>query len=518
MGQLGAILGAGGMGAVYRAVQQPVGREVALKVIRAGAGDGLGVQRRFELEAEVVARLEHPNTVTLYDFGVQNDGTLYMVLELVRGRPLSAEIQRGPMPYARAAWIIAEVLDALVEAHGLGLVHRDLKPANIMLSQTRWGSEGVRVLDFGIAKAVGGEAAAADQLTQTGMVCGTPRYMAPEQAMGKEIGPWTDLYAMGVVLWTCLTGRPPFEADNTFEILLAHRQQPVPPMAPGLGVPEVLVAVVERALAKAPRDRFPDARGMAEALRTAAGQPGPDVARAAPPGTSPSATRPAAPAALHGAETELGAAGVVNPGKSEGLAAAAAPASRSLRPVAVAAILCLAALAGVGTWLATTRDGERPPPATAAAPAASAPVTREGATTGGAAAAPATVEGHYRAAARHALAGRVGSAVAALEACLALAHDDDALRARLRADADFDGIRGTVVFRSWAQQQAPGETSATRGPAASGKVPEAAAEPAEVTKQRRRPRGARGRKARDRVKPARDPGVAARKGVDMEEF
>jgi len=384
--------------------------------------------------------------------------------------------------------------------------------------QTRWGSEGVRVLDFGIAKAVGGEAAAADQLTQTGMVCGTPRYMAPEQAMGKEIGPWTDLYAMGVVLWTCLAGRPPFEADSTFEILLAHRQQPVPPMDPGLGVPQALVAVVERALAKAPRDRFPDAKGMAEALRVAAGQEVPGRARPAPPSASFVETRPAAPGALHCARTELGIEGEEASSEMEAQAAAAEPSRRLLRPVAVAGAFCLATLVGAGVWLAMTRGGGRQRPAAAAAPAATAPAASEGAATGGAATAEATAEVHYRRAARHALAGKVGSAVAALEACLELAADGDALRARLRADEDFDGIRDTVVFRSWAQQHASAEAPETKGPAATEAAPEVEERPGAASRRRRRPRRARGHKVRGRVKPPRDPGTAARRGVEMEEF
>ncbi len=531
------IVGAGGMGAVYRAIQRPVGRAVALKVIRSAGGDRRSVQRRFEKEAKVVAGLEHPNTVTLHDFGIHEDGTLYMVLELVRGRPLSTEIEGGPMPYAWAAWVVAEVLDALVEAHDLGLVHRDLKPANIMLVRTRWGDQAVKVLDFGIAKAVGGDATAADQLTQTGMVCGTPRYMAPEQVTGKKIDARTDLYAIGVVLWTCLTGRAPFEADNTFELLLAHRQRPVPTMDPALGVPEALVAAVERALAKGPDDRFPDARTMAQALRTAAGiQAGtevPPTALAESPVEPATATRPAAPAALHHAETELGAPAGGTPIGMAAEVVPTEPGGRSLRPVAVAAVLCMIALTAAGAWLVATRDSGRPQGAGTVRPAATKPAAGERAAADRA----TSSEAHYGAAAAHAQAGRVGPALAALEAYLALAPNRQALEARLQADGDFDRVRDAPAFRAWAGAPGTRGASTPRGAegtsqvqATDGGVERAGSADAKgvsseeesrsgvAPEGRKRRRKARGPTTRRRVKPPRDPGAAVRKGVEMEEF
>jgi len=178
------VIGSGGMGTVYRALQEPVGRAVALKVVKYTGSDAREVQRRFVKEAKVVASLRHPNTITLYDFGVHEQETLYAVMELLDGHPLSAELRGEPMPYRRAATIVAAVLDALVEAHALGLVHRDLKPDNVMLVPTRWGTEGVKVLDFGIAKVLAGSEAASAGLTRAGVVFGTPRYMAPEQTGG----------------------------------------------------------------------------------------------------------------------------------------------------------------------------------------------------------------------------------------------------------------------------------------------------------------------------------------------
>lgn len=266
------VLGAGGMGSVYRAIQQPVGRPVALKVIRYTGDDADTVQQRFAHEASIVAQLSHPNTVTLYDFGVNKDGTLYMVLELVSGHPLTREIKAGALEIERACSVVGAALDALIEAHHVGLVHRDLKPDNIMLAATTWGGDAVKVLDFGIAKVLGGDEDATSQLTQTGMVFGTPRYMAPEQARAKTIDHRADLYAMGVILYECVTGSVPFDADNTFDILLAQLQQE-PPDIEDPRVPEQVKAVLKKSMAKKVEERYQTAAEMAEAIRTAAGLP-----------------------------------------------------------------------------------------------------------------------------------------------------------------------------------------------------------------------------------------------------
>ena len=266
------VLGAGGMGAVYRAIQQPVGRPVALKVIRDVAGKDPAIRKRFEQEAELVARLGHPNTVTLFDFGFHHDGTLFMVLELVEGHLLSQEIVRGALAPERAAHIVASVLDALVEAHTLGVIHRDLKPDNIMLSQTAWGREDVKVLDFGVAKIMAERPDAERGLTQTGVVFGTARYMAPEQVRRRAVDHRADLYSLGVILYECLTGKVPFDADNTFDILLAHIQK-APDADPMACLPTALRSVLKRALAKRAERRYGSAHEMAAAVRGAAGLP-----------------------------------------------------------------------------------------------------------------------------------------------------------------------------------------------------------------------------------------------------
>jgi serine/threonine protein kinase len=264
------VIGQGGFGTVYRAVQRSVNREVAIKVIRLSGGDQENLSRRFEREARVIASLEHPNIVTLYDFGVLEDGTLYMVQELINGHELADElVNKKPLGFVRATRIVAAALDALVVAHDDGLVHRDLKPANIMLVQDRRGGELIKVLDFGIAKVTEGDEGVDEKLTQTGMVFGTPHYMAPEQSGSDPVDGRCDLYAMGIVLFQLLSGHLPFDSGSTFDILLAHRSQPVPELPEA--IPETLRQVVYKALEKHPDQRFPDAFTMAAALRESIG-------------------------------------------------------------------------------------------------------------------------------------------------------------------------------------------------------------------------------------------------------
>jgi len=276
-------IGRGGMGAVYLAIQEPIGRQVAIKVIRSGVGAAAGesLRARFFREARAVASLSHPSIVTLHDYGQEEDGTLYMVLELLRGRDLSRIVkEEGALPAERAVAITCQVLGALQEAHAAGLVHRDLKPQNIMLlpapgggdqKGAPWEGEQAKVLDFGIAKLLrsSDEGARETFETRQGIVVGTPHYMAPEQATGRTLGPATDLYALGVVLYELLAGSAPFNGTTPLEVLMAHQLHPVPPLPEALGLPSALELVIRRALAKDPTARWPDARSMAEALKLA---------------------------------------------------------------------------------------------------------------------------------------------------------------------------------------------------------------------------------------------------------
>ncbi len=182
-------IGRGGMGTVYRAVDETLHREVAIKVLNAELSDPT-VARRFRAEAVTVARLNHPGIATIYEL-VQHDGQWLMVMEFVRGETLEAMVvRRGPLPIDVAADLVMQTLSALAHAHSLGVVHRDLKPANLMLAQNGM----VKVMDFGIARVAG-----AEQLTSVGFMMGTPAYMAPEQVLGQEIDARTDLYAAGLV-------------------------------------------------------------------------------------------------------------------------------------------------------------------------------------------------------------------------------------------------------------------------------------------------------------------------------
>ena len=265
------LLGAGGFGAVYRAIQHPVGREVAVKVIRPEHARSDELRQRFFREARVVAGLSHRSTVTLFDYGETDDGMLYMVLEFVDGQCLSdVLVEQGRMPPAHAVGLVVQILGALAEGHQRGVVHRDLKPANLMLVTDSFGAQQVKVLDFGIAKVL------ADQVqdsiaTRTGMVLGTPAYMSPEQAVGRGIGPGSDLYSLGIILYEMLAGVLPFQADSAFEMLTKHTNEPPPQLPQDLEVTEELREALDRTLEKKAEDRFPNAREMARTLHMAIG-------------------------------------------------------------------------------------------------------------------------------------------------------------------------------------------------------------------------------------------------------
>ncbi|HEX7836894.1 MAG TPA: serine/threonine-protein kinase [Kofleriaceae bacterium] len=257
-------LGQGGMGAVYRATQHSVGREVAIKVVNAHLVSEPEAIKRFLREAKLSSRLGHPNAVTVIDFGQTDDGVFYLVMELVNGRTLDQviEAERAFKP-ERVVRIGAQVCDALEGAHALRIVHRDLKPSNIMLLSS--GRDLVKVLDFGLAKSV-----AADQtpttMTGAGALLGTPAFMPPEIALGQPCDGRADLYSLGVVLYLLGSGRLPFQAGSAAELIAMHGTEPAPPMD---GVPPALAQVIDRMLAKDPADRYQTAAEAREALETA---------------------------------------------------------------------------------------------------------------------------------------------------------------------------------------------------------------------------------------------------------
>lgn len=252
--QVQALIGAGGVGKVYRARQLGLERQACVKLLRPGHANDASVVGRFEREARAASRLTHENCVQVYDFG-QHEGALYLAMEYVDGRDLRTLLhQEHPVGVKRACLLTAQILAALTDAHAHGIVHRDLKPENVMVT-TRRGEELVKVLDFGIARLLDADAPA---LTAAGRVCGTPQYMSPEQAMGADVDTRSDLYAVGVLLYQLLTGVVPFASANTVEVLTRHVTEPPrspSEVAPKLALPPRLERLVLDALAKSPDDR-----------------------------------------------------------------------------------------------------------------------------------------------------------------------------------------------------------------------------------------------------------------------
>lgn len=252
-------LGEGGMGAVYRAEVIDVGHTVAVKLLHDRlVGDEVAIQR-FEREAQVTSRLNHPNSIAILDFGHTATGASFLVMEYLAGESLADVLHRERLSVRRAVHILQQILSVLETAHALSVVHRDLKPANIFLIQQGESEDHVKVLDFGIARL---RRDAGERMTRTGMVCGTPEYMSPEQARGFDLDARSDLYAAGVVFYEMLTGRRPFEGKSPAEIMSAQIADPVIPpseRAPERGIPPSLDAIVLWALAKTPEERFPSA-------------------------------------------------------------------------------------------------------------------------------------------------------------------------------------------------------------------------------------------------------------------
>ncbi|MCB9598650.1 MAG: protein kinase, partial [Sandaracinaceae bacterium] len=264
------LIGVGGMGRVYRAEQSLLGRTVAIKVIHPHLlGDDQTVAR-FYNEARAASRLNHPDSVSIIDFGRTEDGILYLVMEHLSGKDLAHVIaDEGPLPFPRILRVLRHVLSALGEAHVLGVVHRDLKPENIICRKARRGTEQIKVVDFGLAHIVG---PGGTSITTPGLVCGTPDYMSPEQGKGETVDGRGDLYSVAVMLYEMLTDRLPFEDDTPTKVVFRHINDPVPDpreVAPHRGIPDSLAAICLKGLAKKASDRFQSADEMYEALTKA---------------------------------------------------------------------------------------------------------------------------------------------------------------------------------------------------------------------------------------------------------
>lgn len=270
-------LGEGGMGEVYRAEQLPMGRHVALKVLRQALAEDHRQVERFKREAQAVSQLSHPNTIVVHDFGQDADGTLFLAMELLEGQPLAELVEGGQvLPPVRAASIMNQVCASLAEAHSGGMVHRDLKPENIFITRKGHTNDFVKVLDFGIAKVTHGvKGDRLETLTHAGAIFGTPQYMAPEQIKGEEIDARADVYALGVMLYQLISGQLPFEAGTVVEMLTKHLSaQPAPIHRDAASLEDReayarLEAIALRALSKDPSQRQPSARAFGEDLMAA---------------------------------------------------------------------------------------------------------------------------------------------------------------------------------------------------------------------------------------------------------
>jgi serine/threonine-protein kinase len=254
------LIARGGMAEVWEGVDEVLARPVAVKVLHAHLAEDEGFVERFRREGVAAARLADPGIVATYDAGM-DDGVAYLVMELVRGRTLREALEReGPFSPAEAGHVGAAVAGALHHAHRAGLVHRDVKPANILLAE----DGRVRVADFGIAKLGGG----GGDLTQTGALIGTAKYLSPEQVEGRSPDARSDVYALGVVLYEMLCGRPPFAAETELATALQHvRAEASPPRQLKAGIPPSLEAVVLRAMARDPAQRYQSAADLRGALR-----------------------------------------------------------------------------------------------------------------------------------------------------------------------------------------------------------------------------------------------------------
>ncbi|HXJ31499.1 MAG TPA: serine/threonine-protein kinase, partial [Gemmatimonadales bacterium] len=347
-------LGEGGMGQVYLAEHVKMGRRSAIKVMSPSMVHDPDAVARFNREAANASRITHPNVCAVYDFGETPEGLIYLAMEFVEGEPLTAIIEReGALPIARATAIFKQTADALQAAHDLGIVHRDLKPDNIMVARTRDGADLVKVVDFGIAKAVGGDEAG-QKVTKTGLVVGTPEFMSPEQLSGDKVDGRSDLYSLALVYFRMLTGELPFQADSVQETMVKRLTDEPSKLAetrPDLSFPDGLQQVIDAALARTPADRYQTVAKFADDVVAVAG-----LARG---------TRGVAPATrvdiegktqlLDSRETKAQAA--KRPaGRTQ---QQAAPKQRSLVPIIIGAVVVLG-LGGGGYVLLVGRGGAAP--------------------------------------------------------------------------------------------------------------------------------------------------------------
>src|SRR4051812_34992996 len=278
--RLDATLGRGGMGLVYRAAHVGLRRQVAVKILHPSLAASPEVRNRFEREALAVGKIDHPNCVSVYDVGRLPDGSLYLAMELLEGRPLADVLeQEGQLAPGRALHILAGILRGLAHIHHAKLIHRDIKPENIFLIRHGQDEDFAKILDFGIAKPMTkSDLDDGVKLTQAGMAFGTPIYMAPEQALGNPMDGRADLYAAAVIGYEMLCGQPPFYSEDKLEVMSMHTAKPVPPMRNklirgGKPVPSSIEKLILRGLTKKPGDRYSSAEVFLAAVEEALATP-----------------------------------------------------------------------------------------------------------------------------------------------------------------------------------------------------------------------------------------------------
>jgi len=380
------VLGTGGMGKVYLAEHVAIQKKVALKVLHREYSSKQDIVERFRQEAISASRIKHPNVLEIFDFGELPDGSSFIAMELLEGRDLGQALEKdGPLPPTAAIDVVLQICWALEAAHARGVVHRDLKPDNVFLQEHDGAEPSVKIVDFGIASlrtneelAQQEQAGSRRRLTKTGMIFGTPEYMAPEQAQGRRADERSDVYAVGVILFETLTGAVPFAGETFLEVLNRHVLFPIPRLADVNGAVQVsteLEEVVRRAMAKDPAARFPSMREFAEALLLT-----PEAATLPPPKSSAFAARPVREGTPRSGTqvrgTPLSATSDVVPQDAR---------PRSRAPL-VAAVIVVAALgAGAGLWwsqgrpasLAAAAPGAELSATSAPSAAAEAPATAD---------------------------------------------------------------------------------------------------------------------------------------------
>ncbi len=336
-------LGEGGMGQVYLGEHVKMGRRSAIKVMNPSMVHDPDAVARFNREASNASRITHPNVCAIYDFGETPDGLIYLAMEFIEGEPLTDLLEReGTLPVPRAAAIFLQTAEALQAAHDLGIVHRDLKPDNIMLTRRKGGGDTVKVVDFGIAKAVGGDQEG-QKVTKTGLVLGTPEFMSPEQLSGDTLDGRSDLYSLALVFFRMLSGKLPFEATSVQETMIKRLIEEPATLAaarPDLSFPAGLQPVLDTALARTPMERYQTVAKFAADIAAVTGRP----TTGAVPHTRSMADTEGKTQLL---DTAAGATQRISAKKPTPPAAAVK--KRSLIPVVVGVVVVLA---GGGAWMA----------------------------------------------------------------------------------------------------------------------------------------------------------------------